>query len=65
MALFSRPAAAMSTILALTTSRYGDVYRRARASSSRRWAAVRSRDIRALSRHRLPFPGSPYASASP
>ena len=27
MALFSRPAAAISTILALTTSRYGDVYR--------------------------------------
>jgi len=33
---FSKPAAAYSTILARTTSRYGDVYRRAQASSCAR-----------------------------
>ena len=42
MALFSRPAAAISTILALTTSRYGDVYRLLLASSSLRSAGESS-----------------------
>src|SRR5262249_29138039 len=36
MTSFSRPAAAISTILARSTSRYGDVYLRALDSSSRR-----------------------------
>ena len=42
MTSFDKPWAASSTNLARTTSRYGDVYRRARASSSSRSAAVSS-----------------------
>ena len=39
MTWFSKPSAARSTILARTTSRYGNVYRRARASRTRRSVA--------------------------
>jgi hypothetical protein len=42
MTSFDTPAAASHTSLARTTSRYGDVYRRARASSSSRSARVSS-----------------------
>jgi hypothetical protein len=39
MTSFANPSAAISTILARMTSRYGDVYRRALASRSRRSSA--------------------------
>src|SRR5262249_45225661 len=42
MASLASPAAARSTILARITSRYGDVYLRARASRSRRSATLNS-----------------------
>ncbi len=59
----SRPDAAMSTILARVTSRYDYVYRRARASSSRSCAVVRSSTYGLFLVTSSPFGGAQRASA--
>src|SRR5579863_8362051 len=55
----------MSTILARTTSRYGNVYLRARASSSRRCSADNRTTYGLLLGIGIPSEGTPYVTEHP
>ena len=66
MTSFARPWAANSTIFARMTSRYGDVYRRARTESASRSASVNwTRYGLILGMSRCPSPGEQRATVGP